>query len=279
VSGGTRIIAVAGDPVAGSLSPVMHNAAITALGLDAVYVAARTTAQVFPALVHAILTAGGALNVTAPFKFQAATLPHEPSDEVRLSGVCNTIWGEPDHVRGDNTDIAAVREAVLALLDGWAVQRARIAGTGATARSAAIAVTREWPGATISVHSRAEPSARAFIAWAAGVGIRAEVAGMLQAERRELDISTTPPGTGIQLRPGDRDGLEYPTLELPRAYLDLNYARGEPAEVRHLRRAGVRTADGRGVLVLQGAASFERFFGVRPPLDIMRAAVEDALRP
>lgn len=278
VSGGTRILAVAGDPVAHSLSPVMHNAAIAALGLDAVYVAARTTAEAFPALVQAMLAAGGALNVTAPFKFQAAGLVEDSTEAVRLTGACNTIWGDADHANGDNTDIAGIRAAVRALMDGKPVNSASVFGTGATARSAAVAVYEEWPNAVISVHSREHQRARAFVAWAEQLGVRALVQGEAGTPPHDLLINTTPvdeppphaeeAGAGARARP-----------RLPVAYLDLKYARGEPVMVRTLRGLGVRTADGRGVLVAQGAASFERFFGVRPPLEIMRAAVEDALRP
>jgi shikimate 5-dehydrogenase len=63
------------------------------------------------------------------------------------------------------------------------------------------------------------------------------------------------------------------------AMLDLVYARGETPAVRMFRRLGARSADGRGVLVAQGAAAFERFFGMMPPVERMRAAVDDALRP
>lgn len=276
--GSTRLIALTGDPVAHSLSPVMHNAAIAALGLDAVYVAARTTAEAFPALVQAMLTAGGALNVTAPFKPHAAALVAEPSDDVRLTESCNTIWGEAARPRGDNTDIVGIREAARALMGGRPARRARVYGSGATARSAAVALSREWPGVVIGVHSRFPRHEDDFLAWASRAGVTAEVAPPVQADGRELDVSTTPPGVGLFLRPGDRDGLESPEYRLPFAFLDLNYASGTTAMATSFPAGRVRVADGRGVLVAQGAASFERFFGVPAPVDVMRRAVEDALR-
>ena len=58
------------------------------------------------------------------------------------------------------------------------------------------------------------------------------------------------------------------------------YARGETAWVNALRAGGVRAADGRELLVQQGAAAFARFFakdGSSPPIEIMRAAVARAL--
>jgi shikimate 5-dehydrogenase len=64
----------------------------------------------------------------------------------------------------------------------------------------------------------------------------------------------------------------------PAALLDLVYARGETKLVRAATKQGVRAADGRGVLVAQGVAAFHHFFGVDAPEEVMRAAVEDALR-
>jgi shikimate 5-dehydrogenase len=60
--------------------------------------------------------------------------------------------------------------------------------------------------------------------------------------------------------------------------LDLVYASGETRWVRALRGDGVAAADGREMLLRQGAAAFERFFpGRDAPVEVMRAAVARAL--
>ncbi len=61
--------------------------------------------------------------------------------------------------------------------------------------------------------------------------------------------------------------------------LDLVYAPGETRWVHVLRERGIVAADGREMLVQQGAAAFERFFpGTAAPTEVMRAAVQRALR-
>lgn len=273
----TRLLAVVGDPIAHSLSPAMHNAAIRALGLDACYVALRTTPQAFPELVLGLLADGGALNVTTPFKSQAAELVARSTDAVRRTGACNTIWGEPDLPWGDNTDITGIRAAARELLDGEAPARVVLHGTGATARSAAIAIAQEWPGATVAVVSRSRSRAEACVAWARGEGVRGTVWTAAESAPVDLLISATPQGpVGTNEEPIPESGQD-PTRV--RAMLDLVYAAGETPAVRHFRQRGVRAADGRGVLVAQGAAAFEKFFGVTAPVEVMRSAVEDALRP
>lgn len=269
----TRLLAVAGDPVAHSLSPAMHNAAIKALGLDAVYVAARTTPRAFPGLVHALLEAGGALNVTVPFKRQAAGLVDHATALVRRTGACNTIWGGADDSHGDNTDVIGVRSAARELVAGRAVRRALLLGTGGSARGAAVALAEEWPGVELAVRSRDAARAAEFASWAAQAGVRCGTASA--ADEVDLVLNATPLG----LKPDDELPLDDGALRSAGAVLDLVYARGATALVNAARSRGIPAADGRGVLLAQGAAAFERFFDVRPPLEVMHAAVEDALRP
>ena len=55
--------------------------------------------------------------------------------------------------------------------------------------------------------------------------------------------------------------------------VELAYGDGETALVAAARAAGCTVIDGREALVLQGAASFERWTGVPAPVGAMRAAL------
>ena len=272
----SRLLAVIGDPVGHSLSPAMHNAAITALGLDAVFLALRSSPAAFEALLRSLLAAGGAACVTVPHKREAARLVDEPADLVRRTGACNVVWARANSIAGDNTDVAAVRDEARRLMDGRQPGRTLLLGTGGSARAAAVAVSDEWPGSELAVVSRSAERAAEFMTWATSAEVAARPARIGEAPTAHLVINATPLG----LKPDDP--LPLPDDEIariaPAALLDLVYARGETALVREARGRGVSAADGRGVLVGQGAAAFRRFFSVEPPVEIMRAAVEDALR-
>jgi shikimate dehydrogenase len=272
----TRLLAVVGDPVGHSLSPAMHNAAIAALGLDAAYLALRASRETLEPLARGLVSAGGALNVTVPFKRAAADLLDVPSDLVRRTGACNTIWGEYGALAGENTDVAAVAAQASALTRGQSVRRAIVLGTGGSARAAAVAIADAWPGADVAVASRDAGRGAEFVTWAKGAGVGCRVWGAEEAAPTDLVVNATPLGLGA----GDALPIEPALLERlrPAALLDLVYAPGETKLVRAARGLGISAADGRGVLVAQGGASFERFFGVPAPAEIMRAAVEDALR-
>ena len=146
-------------------------------------------------------------------------------------------------------------------------------GTGGSAR--AVAVAAADAGAALWVRSRHPDRAREFAAWAKQLGVRAEAAhGPVEVDAA---INATPLGLG------ERDPLPIDPKDLRgvRMALDLVYARGGTRWVRTLRERtkGIVACDGREVLVRQGAAAFTRFFpGTAAPVEVMRAAVERALR-
>jgi shikimate dehydrogenase len=272
----TRLLGVIGDPVAHSLSPAMHNAAITALGLDAVFLALRSSPAAFETLLRSLLAAGGAACVTVPYKREAARLADRPTDPVRRTGACNTLWAQESAILGDNTDVAAVRAEAQRLMDGRAPFRVLLLGTGGAARAAAVAIADAWPATEVVVASRSAQRTAEFMTWAGEAAVRCAAWDGGDAAPADLVVNATPLG----LMPDDPLPLPEGGLQrlAPRALLDLVYARGETRLVREARSRGIGASDGRGVLVLQGVAAFRRFFGVEPPAEIMRAAVEDGLR-
>jgi shikimate dehydrogenase len=270
ISARTRLLAVIGDPVTHSLSPAMYNAAIRALGLDAVYVALPTPAAALPSVLAALAGSGGAGNVTVPHKEAAERGVARKTELCARVGACNTFWTEQGELVGDNTDVAGVITCLKQLgVDGS--RRWLLVGTGGAARAVAVAAAEL--GAEVHVLSRDGARAQRFADWARSRGARAQPArGALEPE---IAINATPLG----LHAADPLPLDAGRTTRLAAALDLVYAPGETRWVRALRAAGVRAQDGRELLVQQGAAAFARFFPQHPaPVEVMRAAVSAALR-
>jgi len=269
IGASARLLVILGDPVTHSLSPLMHNAAIRALGLDAVYVALPTPAAKLLSVLEALAAVAAAGNITLPHKEAAERYVARKTDVCARAGACNTFWTENGVLVGDNTDVTGLLTCVRRMADG--AGRWLVVGTGGSARAVAIAAATA--GAELLVRSRTAARARTFADWAVTRGARARAA--TERDASDLVINATPLG----LQETDPLPVDPAALRGARAALDLVYAPGETRWVRALRAAGVTAHDGRELLVQQGIAAFVRFFPERQgPTEVMRAAVGRALR-
>jgi shikimate dehydrogenase len=127
ISGETRLVGLLGDPVSGSLSPLMQNAAFAARGLDWAYVPLPVGADHLKAALHGLAPLGFAgANVTTPHKLAVARLVGADVPSV------NTLVVRDGHLHGRSTDAA--------ILAGLEFERAAILGDGGSATAFAAAL-------------------------------------------------------------------------------------------------------------------------------------------
>jgi len=273
VTARTRLIALLGDPVSHSLSPAIQNAAMRAARVDGVYVALRCSAEEVGPLLRALAHAGGAGNVTVPHKEAAARAVDRRTEAAEATGACNCFWQDGGEVWGDNTDVEGVAAAIRALL-GRSVTGARVlvAGAGGGARAVVHSLVRHGAEEVVVVnrtHRRAVELARRFATERTPVRV---VGSAREVGGGTFDLAVN--ATSLGLREGDALPLDPATLPPADAALDLVYSRaGETPWVRAMRERGVPAADGREMLLMQGAAAFRRWWGVDAPLEAMRAAL------
>ena len=121
------IVALLGDPVSASLSPVMQNAAFAARGLAWTYVALRVSADALEDALRGLVALGFAgANVTTPHKLAVARLVEADTESV------NTLLVRDGRLHGTSTDAA--------ILDGLEYARAAILGDGGVAAAFAAAL-------------------------------------------------------------------------------------------------------------------------------------------
>jgi len=143
LSGGAMVAGVVGSPVRHSLSPLIHNAWIRGLGLDAVYAPFTPPPERF--VEFALGLRGGAirgLNVTLPFKEQALALADAPSARARRAEAANVLVFDADGtIRADNTDGAGLLGAFAAQAPGFRAEAGPVVvlGAGGAARGAVVA--------------------------------------------------------------------------------------------------------------------------------------------
>lgn len=277
ITGRTRVYAVLGHPVSHSLSPVMHNAAFAALGLDAVYVAFDVTPEHLAPTLQTFERLGvGGLNLTVPLKEHAVRLVSRLAESAQMMGAVNTIEFTSSGTVGHNTDgwgfLRAAEEAFGAPVAGRSLF---IIGCGGAGRAVAIAsasagVTRF---ALMDVErARAlklamELETQMFVSEARVVESASEAVSV--AREFEVLVQATPLG----LKPTDPSPLPAEAFGSRHWAFDLVYGAHETAFVRAARAAGARATDGLGMLLHQGAKAFEIWTHKTPPLDVMRNAL------
>lgn len=259
-----------GHPVAHSLSPRFHNAALRAAGIPLTYQAVDVAPDALPQMLDALVEARAAGNVTLPHKEAVAARCDLRTDLAARVGAVNTFWCTLDgRLWGDNTDVAGVDVAVRELFGGTVPPGLRVALLGAGGSAAAVlAAAESWPDARVRLWSRTGSRAAAVAARFPGV---AQAVDTLDDALRHasLVVNATPLGLG------PLDALPVPPEALPAgvAVLDLVYRPGETAWVRAARARGHRAADGLPMLIAQGAAAFTRWFGTAPDPAVMWEAV------
>ncbi|MDH6131155.1 shikimate dehydrogenase [Kitasatospora sp. MAA4] len=269
-----RRAAVLGSPIAHSLSPVLHNAAYRALGLEGwEYGRFEVDEAGLPGFVAGLepgLWAG--LSLTMPLKRAVMPLLDEVSATARAVDAVNTVVFEADGRRtGDNTDVpglvAALRERGVA-----SVPAAAVLGAGATASSALAALAQVCTG-EVTVYVRSLERAREMLALGERLGLAVRTAPWEQGAEAlagPLTVSTTPVGA--------TDAFAEGLTAAPGVLFDVLYHPWPTALAAACAERGGTILGGLDLLVHQAVLQCERFTRITPgPLAAMRAAGEQAL--
>ncbi|MDP9184796.1 MAG: shikimate dehydrogenase [Actinomycetota bacterium] len=273
IGGATRVVGVLGWPIDHSLSPVIHNAAFDALGLDWVYVALPVSPDDVPAAVAGLAALGFAgANVTMPHKEAVAIAVDRLSEDAERLRAVNTIEFGVDGLIGHNTDAPGFarfleRDAAFDA-DG---RTALLYGAGGAARACALALARA--GLTRLVVALRVPARSKDLAAALdGFPTTIQVVGFDEAAdvRADLIVNGTPLGV-------HGETLPLPPLDASVVAVDLLYRPMVTAFQQAARAAGGSAFGGLGMLLHQAGLSFEIWTGHQPPLEVMSAAALAAM--
>lgn len=257
-----------GHPVAQSLSPRFQNAALRAAGIPLVYETRDVAPERLPEVLAQLRAERAAGNVTIPHKEAVAARCDRLTALAERCRAVNTFWHEDGVLVGDNTDVGGFEMVARALL-GARCDSARVALIGAGgAAGAVLAAVEGWHSATVRIYNRNMARAEELVARFPRISTSAaSVDGALSDAT--LVVNSTPLG----MRVGDPFPVAIDALPRGCAVFDLVYRAEETAWVRAAREAGHWAADGRGMLVEQGALAFERWFGRAPDRGVMWTAM------
>lgn len=251
----------------------MHTAALEQMALagDWSYGAIDVAPENFEGLVRSLAKQDFAgVNVTVPHKVAALALADDASDAAREIGAANTLTFDDGMISAENTDAAAIVDALPIDPEG---ARALVLGAGGSARAAVWALSRA--GAVVNVWNRTGERARALAA-ELGVGLDTRDPAIV------VNATTVGLEAGNEVQPlverGEPDLKPFPVFDdglRAEVVMDLVYGSRETDLIQAARAAGASTVDGFEILVRQGAASLRLWTDAEPPLETMRIAARN----
>jgi len=282
ITGKTKVLGIIGHPVAHSLSPLMQNAALKALGLDYIYVPFAVEPQNLTVAVKGLRALGiHGFNVTIPHKTAIIPLLDRVSPEAELSGAVNTVCREDGLLVGYNTDgIGFIKSLVDDLgfnPDGATVL---ILGAGGAARGAVAALC--GAGVTkIVVANRTRDKGEALVDTFRGryshvkFALSSQETGELHEHLREANLIVNT--TSVGMNGSSFAGLDVDAFLPDAKVYDMVYSPPETPLLVAARGRNLSCANGLGMLAAQGETAFSLWTGTDPPCGLMKLKLSTAI--
>ncbi len=284
ITGHTRLAGLIGKPTHHSISPLMHTTAFAECGIDAVYLSFDIEADEVKSALQAIRTLSfiGA-NVTMPYK--AAVLPYldDLSPAARLIGAVNTIVAEDGRLTGHNTDGTGFMRSLADIGIDPIGRQISLLGAGGAA-TAIIAQAALDGVKKIDVYNRKD---RFFAESSEKLQrIAAETDCQIRLLELEAEADLLPESlanscllvnaTGVGMAPLTNVSAlpDFELLQGNLAVYDVIYDPRETKLLQEARKRGLKTANGLGMLLYQGAAAFELWTGQKMPITKIRPLIE-----
>lgn len=262
--------AVIGEPVAHSLSPRLHTAALAERRLQHEYLALEVAAGQLAELKARGEGLAG-FNVTAPHKEAVAALCDGRTDQARAIGAVNTVRVEDGRWLGHNTDSGGLVAVLSQLWRGEGTPASGVVlGTGGSARAAVDALLR-WGVAGVDVRWHTAAGRDRFETWLGERGLGDEVS--LSPLLPDQEPVPDEPCAWVCCLAGGapcRPYLPPAAGPSPALLVDVRYGDQRPQEAPPL---GFAFCDGLPMLLMQGGLSFAWWFGPPVPWAAMHAAL------
>jgi shikimate dehydrogenase len=282
ISGKTIICGIIGDPIEHSMSPLMHNTAFKTLGLDYAYVPFKVKSLELRKAIEGIrgMNLRG-VNVTIPHKVAVMPLLDRIDPLAEKIGAINTIVNDDGILTGYNTDAAGFLQTLHERGIELAEKRVLLLGAGGAARAIGNILAAEKVKLIVLNRrqelSWAEDLARRLVqSYGADVEVGELTNENLKKAISDVDILVN--ATSLGMSP-DNDQTPVPADLFPAniTVFDIIYNPLPTRLLQEAKAAGARTIDGLEMLVQQGAVSFEKWTGIKAPVDVMRKSVERLL--
>ena len=273
ITSSTGLLCLIGDPVSHSISPLIHNKALSLVGLDLVYLAFKVPKESLEQAVVGLKAIGArGFNVTIPHKV-AVTKCLDLLDEFagKIHSV-NTVVNENGKLIGYNTDGIGVIKALKRANVSISGKIVAVIGAGGSGRAASLAIAMEEPEKLYIIN-------RTFERALGLANILKEEFSFeirpLQLERAHIEPALKEADllincTSLGMHPDKSTPVPSALLRRDMVVLDLVYSPYLTPLLKSAKDKGARIVSGVEVLVEQAAESFELWTGAKAPVSLMR---------
>ena len=263
----TRVFGILGRSVGHSLSPVIHNSAFKARGIDARYVTLESEALA-PFLSSLPLLKLSGFSVTAPYKVDILPYLNEIDEPSALCGSVNTVVVREEGLQGSSTDGIGVLVPLKKRVEVKG-KNVAIVGAGGAARAAAFALHRKKAIVTLLARDPAKAAAVA-----AAVGCQSGDLGTIGDIGWDVLINATPIGGMATVK---ETPVPAPLHRKGTVVFDMVYVPQQTRLLREAQAAGCQIIGGLEMLLAQAVGQFETWTGTEAPADVMLEAVMNFL--
>lgn len=261
---------IIGDPIDHSLSPAIHNAAFTTLGLNCSYIAFRVQESQLKNSMDSLRAINiGGFNVTMPHKVTVLNYVDRPDKIVELVGAANTVNNEGGKFYAYNTDVVGFIEPLQQRkidLNGYEVL---ILGAGGAARAVTVALSQEKGVSKINIFNRDSHRSTNLANVINKLGIETNIISQNEIQkiafRSNLIINTTPLGMK-----NEESLIKSSSISNESIVYDIVYKPIETKLLENAKIAGAQVIYGYEMLLEQAIASFKIWFGIDPPIESMK---------
>lgn len=283
ITGQTCLAGLLASPSRHSISPLIHNTAFHALGIDAVYLAFEVNQSGLKGAIDSIRSLNLlGVNLSMPNKQLACQLVDELSEVAKLVGAINTIVHQNGQLIGYNTDGIGFMQSLAEKSISIQGKKMTMLGSGGAATAivaeAALDGVRE-----ISVFKRKNKTfdsvKQQFKKIKEKTSCQIQLYDLADKERLEAEITSSRilvNGTPLGMTPYEKScPLEDTTiLRKELVVADLIYNPRETILIREAKKQGCTTMNGLGMLLYQAAVAFKLWTGQEMPIEKIKKTLE-----
>lgn len=265
-----RTYCIIGDPIDHSLSPAIHNAAFTTLGLNCSYIAFRVQEGQLKQSMDSLRAINiGGFNVTMPHKVTVLEYVDISDRIVEMVGAANTVNNESGKFYAYNTDVIGFIEPLHQRKIDLSGYEVLILGAGGAARAVAVALAQEKGVAKINILNRNIDRSTNLANVINNLGLTANIISHEDIQKIAFKSNLIINTTALGMK-NEESLIKSSSISKESIVYDIVYKPIETKLLENAKTAGAQVIYGYEMLLEQAIASFKIWFRIDPPIESMK---------